>query len=96
VPEADARKLVAESVLVPEATWEGQRVKVYLAAEPGMACCRLTLVADTAYLPLHMLEPFLRGIEKIVIEAAYHDVAIASIPALTGLGREHRLFTSAG
>lgn len=96
VPEADARKLVTESVLVPEATWEGQRVKVYLAAEPGMACCRLTLVADTAYLPLHMLEPFLRGIEKIVIEAAYHDVAIASIPALTGLGREHRLFTSAG
>jgi hypothetical protein len=96
VPEADARKLAAESVLVPEATWQGQLVKMYLAAEPGMACCRLTLVADTAYLPLHTLEPFLRGIEKIVLKAAYHDVTIASIPALTGLGQAYRVFASAG
>jgi hypothetical protein len=90
VSEAGARKLVAESVLVPEATWEGQLVKMYLAAEPGMKCCRLTLVADTAYLPLHTLEPFLRGIEKIALEAAYHDVAVADIPALTGLGQAYR------
>lgn len=85
--EAGARELAGESVLVPEATWEGQLVKMYLAAEPGPKCCRLTLVADTAYLPLHTLEPFLRGIEKIVLEAAYHDVAVVDIPALTGLGR---------
>ncbi len=93
VPEAAVRELVAESVLVHEGTWEGQLVKMYLAAEPGMACCRLTLVADTAYVPLHTLEPFLRGIEKIVLEAAYHDVAVADIPALTGLGQAYRAST---
>jgi hypothetical protein len=42
-------------------------------------------MADTAYLPVPTVETVLCGIETIVVEAAYRDVAIAEIPALTGL-----------
>ncbi len=87
VPEADARKLLAESVIVQESTWDGQHCKMYLAAEPGTGICRLHLVGDTAYLPLDAMETLLRGIEQIVLEAAYRDVAVADIPGLTGLTR---------
>jgi Condensation domain len=83
--EADARKLLGETVIVPERTWEGQLCKMYLAVVPGADNCRLTLVGDTAYLPLDCMRALLRGIEKIVFEAAYRDVEVAEVPALTGL-----------
>ncbi len=83
--ESDARKLLEETVIVPQRTWEGQLCKMYLAAVPGMDNCRLTLIADTAYLPLDRMRALLAGIEKIVFEAAYRDVTIAEVPALTGL-----------
>jgi hypothetical protein len=85
VPEADARRLLGESVIAPESTWQGQSCKMYLAAEPGGDICRLRLVTDTAYLPPDTMRALLRGIEKIVVEAAYRDVGVAGIPALTGL-----------
>jgi hypothetical protein len=85
IPEADARELLAETVIVPQGTWDGQLCKLYLGAEPGLDICRLNLVGDTAYLPLPTMEAVLRGIEKIVLEAAYRDVAVADIQALTGL-----------
>jgi hypothetical protein len=86
VPEADARKLLAESTVVPGSTWQGQHCKMYLAAEPGTRTCSLDLVGDTVYLPPRTMEALLRGVEKIVFEAAYRDIAVADIPALTGLG----------
>ena len=52
---------------------------------PGADLCRLTLVGESACLPLRMMQALLRGIEKIVLEAAYRDVELAEIPALTGL-----------
>jgi hypothetical protein len=85
VSEADARKLLDETVIVPERTWEGQLCKMYLAAVPGADSCRLTLIGDTAYLPLPSMRALLCGIEKIVVEAAYRDVEVAEVPALTGL-----------
>jgi Condensation domain len=85
VSEADARKLLDETVIVPEPTWEGQLCKMYLAAVPGADNCRLTLVGDTAYLPPPSMRALLGGIEKIVVEAAFRDVQVAEIPALTGL-----------
>jgi hypothetical protein len=85
VTEADARKLLGETVIVAERTWEGQLCKMYLAAVPGAENCRLTLIGDTAYLPLDSMQALLCGIEKIVFEAAYHDVELAEIPAMTGL-----------
>jgi hypothetical protein len=85
VPEAAARELLRESVVVAESTWDGQSCKMYLAAEPGPDTCSLHLLGDSAYLPLPRMQPLLRGIETIVLEAAYRDIAIADIPALTGL-----------
>lgn len=51
----------------------------------GFAAGWVTRVGDTAYLPLRMMHALLRGIEKIALEAAYRDVEVAEIPALTGL-----------
>lgn len=86
--EADVRDLLKETVITPESTWEGQHCKMYLAAERGRDRSSLALVADTAYLPTPMMEVLLRGIEKIVTEAAYRDIAVADIPALTGITRK--------
>lgn len=85
VSEADARKLLDETAIAPERTWEGQLCKMYLAAVPGADNCRLTLVGDSAYLPLASMRTILRGIEKIVFEAAFREVGVAEVPALTGL-----------
>ena len=85
VSQVGARKLLGETVIVPERTWEGQLCKMYLAAVPSADNCRLTLIGDTAYLPLDSMRALLFGIEKIVFEAAYRDVEISEIPALTGL-----------
>ena len=84
LPEADARTLLGETVFMPESTWQGQLCKMYLAAVPGADTCCLSLVADTAYLPSHTMRALLSGIEKIVFEAAYRDVDVAEVPALTG------------
>jgi hypothetical protein len=85
VSEADARKLLDETMIVPEPTWEGQSCKMYLAAVPGADTCRITLIGDTTYLPLDAMRALLGGIEKIVFEAAYRNVEVAEVPALTGL-----------
>lgn len=87
MPEADARKLLGDTVIVSERTWQGQRCKMYLAAMPGADTCHLSLVCDTAYLPSRSMRALLRAIEKIVVEAAYRDVEVAEIPALTCLTR---------
>lgn len=83
--EADVRHLLKETVISPESTWEGQRCTMYLAAEQGRDRSSLALVADTAYLPTPVMRALLLGIEKIVTEAAYRDIAVADIPALTGI-----------
>lgn len=86
VSEADARKLLRDTVVVPESTWQGQLCKMYLAmVVPGADIFSVALTGDTAYLPVHSIRALLRGIEKIVLEAAYRDVGVAEIPALTGL-----------
>jgi hypothetical protein len=85
LPETGARELVRESVIVAESTWDGQSCKMYIAAEPGPDTCSLHLLCDTAYLPLPRMRTLLRGIETIVLEGAYRDIAVADIPALTGL-----------
>lgn len=90
VAEADARKLLEETVIVPQPTWEGQLCKMYLAVVPGADNCRLTLIGDTAYLPVDCMRALLCGIEKIVFEAAYRNVTVFEVPALTGLTPDTR------
>jgi len=83
--ETEARALLRETVIAPAGTMEAHGPKVFLKAQSGTEICALQLMADTAYLPLPRIDAVLRGIETIVFEAAYRDVAIAEIPALTGL-----------
>jgi hypothetical protein len=83
--EADARELLGETIIARESTWDGQLCTMYLSAQSATGTCSLDMVADTAYLPPRTMEALLRGIEKIVTEAAYRDIAVADIPALTGI-----------
>lgn len=83
--EADARELLADSALVTDSTWEGQDCKLYIEAVPGADSCIIDLTADTAYLPPPEMEKLLRGVETLVLAAAYHDVALADIPAMLEL-----------
>jgi len=84
-PEAEARRLLAGSVIVPDGSWPTQDSKFFLEAECGPRLCRLHLLADTAYLPLPVMSAVLRGIETILLEGAYADAPVAGIPSLTGL-----------
>lgn len=85
--EAQARELLSETVIAPAGTMEAHGPTVFLKAQSGTDICALQLMADTAYLPPPRIEAVLRGIETIVFEAAYRDVAVAEIPCLTGLRR---------
>jgi hypothetical protein len=86
LPEAETRKLLRDTVIAPAGTMDAHGPKVFLKAQSGADTCGLNLMADTAFLPPPTIEAVLRGIEAIIVEAAYRDVAIAEIPALTGLG----------
>lgn len=86
LPEAEVRKLLRDTVIVPAGTMEAHGPKVFLKAQCGADICALQLMADTAYVSLATAEKVLRGIETVMLEAAYRDVAVAEIPALTGLG----------
>jgi hypothetical protein len=84
-PEAETRMLLRDTLIAPAGTMDTHGPKVFLTTQFGAGTCGLNLMADTAYLPLPTIERLLRGIETIMVEAAYRDVAIAEIPALTGL-----------
>lgn len=86
-PEAEARGLLRETAIAPVGSMAAHGPTVFLKAQSGTEICALQLMADTAYLAPPTMEMVLRGIETIVFEAAYRDVAIAEIPALTGLRR---------
>jgi len=87
LPESDARRLLRETVIAPAGTMEAHGPTVFLKAQAGADICALQLMADTVCLSVATIEAVLGGIETIVFEAAYRDVAIAEIPALTGLTR---------
>jgi Condensation domain len=84
LPEEEASRLLARSEITVTGAWDTQDSKFFLRAALGDTF-RLFLLADTAYLPLPAMEAVLRGIETIVFQAAYRKLAIADIPAVTGL-----------
>jgi hypothetical protein len=65
--------------------WETQDCKFFVSAESAPDRALLFLLADTAYLPLPVIEQVLRGVETIVAEAAFRQVPLAEIADLTGL-----------
>ena len=79
------RGLLARTVVEPEGAWETQDSKFFFATECDASLCRLHLLGDTAYLPVPVLETVLRGVETMLVEAAYRDVRLDTIPALTGI-----------
>jgi Condensation domain len=85
IPEAEARELLPDTVIAPAGTMQAHGPTVFLKAQSGTDICALQLMADTARLPVPTIAAVLRGIETIVFEAAYRDVAVTEIPALTGL-----------
>jgi hypothetical protein len=87
LPEAEARELLRDTVVVPAGSMKAYGPKVFLKVQVGAHICALQLMADTAYLPLPTIETVLRGIETIIVEAAYRDVAVAEIPAVPASGR---------
>jgi hypothetical protein len=89
VCEEEAGKLLTQSEIRVTGMWDTQDCKFFMRVEPGDTC-RLFLLCDTGYLPLPTMEAVLRGIEAIVFQAAYRSLAVADIPALTGLGHGSR------
>jgi Condensation domain len=83
--EAEVRALLARTRVTAHEEWPLQDSKFFLHVTPDRDRCRLFLLADTAYLPLATMERVLRGIEALVVEAAYRDVALADVAGLTGL-----------
>lgn len=97
-PEVDAAGLtparLAElrdrTVVSHDAAWESYDVKFFLAVEPADDRALVYLLADTAYVPLPVVERLLRGIETVLVEAAFRPVAVPEVAALTGLGPPDR------
>ncbi|MET8140675.1 condensation domain-containing protein [Sphaerisporangium sp. NPDC005288] len=44
----------------------------------------ISLTADTAYLPPEAMEGYLRGLERLLLAAAYREVRLAELPRLAG------------
>ena len=88
-PDRGGARLLARSEITVTGAWDTRDSKFFLRAALGdtFRLFLLFLLGDTAYLPLPTMEAVLRGIETIVFQAAYRKLAIADIPAVTGLAR---------
>jgi Condensation domain len=74
-----------KTTLTHVGVWETQDCKFFVSVESAPDRALLFLLADTAYLPLPVIEQVLRGVETIVVEAAFRRVPLAEIADLTGL-----------
>lgn len=71
--------------------WHIQDSKFFLDLETSLtAAARLSLLADTAFIPPDVIVQFLRGIETLLLTAATRPVQVDEIPELTGLRPRHR------
>jgi hypothetical protein len=77
--------LRAETVVGHDTAYDSYDVKFFLAVEPAPDRALLYLLADTAYVPPHVVEAMLRGVETVLVEAAFRPVAVTEVAALTGL-----------
>lgn len=97
-PDVDTEGMTEEAlaalrdmtVVSHDSAWETQDCKFFFAVEqaPDRALCYL--LADTAYLPVSRVEQVLRGIETILVEAAFRPVMVAEVAELTGLREPDR------
>ena len=59
------------------------RFCLHVTDEPGGL--GISLTADTAFLPPEAMERCLRGLERLLVEAACREVGLAELPGLIGV-----------
>jgi hypothetical protein len=82
--KARSEQAVRESLARTSLTWESgnvpwSRCRFCLQVVDHGPASALVLIADTSYLPRASIEGFLRGIEELLVRAAFHDVRISDI-----------------
>ncbi|MGW0506650.1 condensation domain-containing protein [Micromonospora sp. NPDC003241] len=82
--ETALRAMVGHSEFrwLPELARFPWRCRVQVLDAPGAV--ELVVTADTRYFPAERVEPFLRGVEALLVEAAFHDVPWPWSPAAVG------------
>ncbi|MFI7024045.1 condensation domain-containing protein [Micromonospora sp. NPDC049900] len=84
--ETALRAMVGDSGFhwLPELARFPWRCRVQVLDAPGAV--ELVVTADTRYFPAERVEPFLRGVEALLVEAAFRDVPWPWSPAAVGTG----------
>ncbi|QOC91534.1 condensation domain-containing protein [Micromonospora craniellae] len=82
--ETTLRAMVGDSEFrwLPELARFPWRCRVQVLDAPGAV--ELVVTADTRYFPAERVEPFLRGVEALLVEAAFRDVPWPWSPAAAG------------
>ncbi len=88
-----SEQAVRESMARTSLTWQAgnvpwSRCRFCMQVVDHGPACALVLLADTCYLPRASIEGFLRGIEELLVLAAFHDVQVTDIhpPSFTSGG----------
>ncbi|MEU6073956.1 condensation domain-containing protein [Micromonospora sp. NPDC047074] len=80
---ADVERLREQGEEVVIGAWDVQDCKFFFNVDRAPGQCLISVLTDTAYVPSPMA--VLRGVENLLIEAAYRPVALAEAADLTGL-----------
>jgi hypothetical protein len=83
--EKDLLALAEKTAVSFVGSWPRQDSTFFVHTTYHPDACLLYLMADTAVLPTDTIAATLRGIERVLVRAAYHDVRLSDLPVLTGL-----------
>ncbi|MGW1059919.1 condensation domain-containing protein [Micromonospora rubida] len=83
VSRAEVERLREHSVEKVIGSWDVQDSKFFLNVDYAPDRCLVSVLTDTAYVPSPMA--VLRGLENLLVEAAYRRVGLAEAISLTGL-----------
>ena len=78
-------RLRAGSELVASGAFDRHDMRFYALVQHAPNGCRLSLLADTRYVPVATIQAALRGIEVLLCEAVVDEVDVGSIADLAGL-----------
>ena len=78
-------RLRAGSELIATGAFERHDMRFYALVQHAPHACRLSLLADTRYVPVATIQAALRGIEVVLCEAVVNEVDVGGISELAGL-----------
>ncbi|TDU04454.1 condensation domain-containing protein [Streptomyces sp. 846.5] len=81
------RKLMEQTEVVLVGAWERQDTRFFAHTSFAPDRCHLHLLADTAFIPQQDIELLLRGVERLLVEAAVGALDLHDAEALAGLDR---------